>query len=62
MGDAEDLAGDEEIGVVHGVDEEDILHADAVAFGDAGEGVALADGVKQRLGLDENLFAGARQD
>ena len=58
MGDAEDLAGDEEIGVIHRVNQKDVLHADAVAFGDAAEGVALAHGVDNRFWLNDEVVGG----
>ena len=56
LGDAEDLAGDEKIGVVHGIDEKNVLHADPVALGNAAQGVALADGVDDWIGLDQDTF------
>ena len=52
LGDTNDLTGDEEIGVVHGIDEKNVLHTDTVALGNPAQGIALADGVNDRIGLD----------
>ena len=60
LGNPDDLAGDEKIGIVHRVDQKNILHPDTVTFGDAGEGVAFADGVDDRIRLEQNLFVGGR--
>ena len=55
MGDADDLAGNEEIGVVHGIDEKNVLNAHPVTLGNATQRVALADGIDDWIGLDQNF-------
>ena len=48
------MAWDEEVGVVHRIKQNDIFYADLKPAGDGSEGVAAADGIKNRFwGNDE---------
>ena len=58
MGDPQNLSGDKKIGVIHRVNQEDVLDADPITLGDATEGVSLANCVREGFQLNDDIVRG----